>query len=670
MSNNKNKKHISPVSRGLGRWTSLLTVVGCPVAVAFAIVVMCAVLYSRQSEVLYRIQELSLFLPTKLFYQTNCIYPGGTLAWMGAYMTQFFFHPLLGVWLLGIAWAVVVCLLCNVFRLRGMWTLFTVLVPMALLAALTQSGYWIYHMKLNGHIWVPTVAVVLALGLQLPARWIKGWWRCLYIFVVGVAAYPLFGAWSFLALVLLGLRHHADASLRQTIAYACLSVLLIIVVPQIYYQWFYTQVMRSEVYMAAMPSFQLGTVDFEEFRYAYYALALAFVPPVVRTWLKRCGRPMVVCGVAVVLVALGVWGVHNRWYRDTNFLKEIKMANCIERMDWEGVLTAMKDNGIGEAMPPTRLMVMEKNLALFRLGRAGDEMFHYPEGSEQYCLCGYHCTISKVGDRDTVVHLPVDKHFSHRVAPIHITQVGGKMLYYFYGKEQFCYRWCMEDGVEFGWNVNVLKYMAKTSLISHEWNVARKYLNMLKQTRYHKAWAERYETFLERPDLMEQDEELKPIIPMADFTDRLDGDKTLVEMYLLKTFSSGQGADIYYQEMTLICAMIMKDISLFWPRFKQYVNMHMNDEGFRVPTHYQEAAYLYSMLEPQRESVMWPGTTNAEALERMPFDDSIKQKYRDFMNFNMQCGSMSDAQKKSAFYPQFGDTFYYFYFLERNQKTN
>lgn len=287
-------------------------------------------------------------------------------------------------------------------------------------------------------------------------------------------------------------------------------------------------------------------------------------------------------------------------------------------------------------------MVMMKNLALFRLGRIGDEMFRYPEGAEQ----------------------------QHAPWTIRLTQVGGKMLYYHYGKEGFCYRWCMEDGVEFGWSVDVLKYMAKTSLITHDWKVAKKYIDMLSQTIYHRDWAKKYAAYVEHPELMAEDEEMKPIIPMAEFTDRLDGDNTLVELYLLKTFSSGHGADPGYQEMTLVCSLIMKDIDLFWPRFRQYLDMHQHEPGFRVPRYYQEAAYLYSMLEPQRESALWPSLTNAEVLAKLPFDESVKQTYSNFMTFNAQCGSMTDEQKKVAFLPQYGDTFYYFYFLRRNQKTN
>ncbi|MCD8303816.1 MAG: DUF6057 family protein [Prevotellaceae bacterium] len=639
--------------------------------VALSVAAMGIMLLRRWGEVLVRVEELSLFLPTRLFYETSCKYPGGTLTWLAALMTQYFQQPGLGVLLLCVAWLLTAALLCCAFRLRGARVLFALLPLLAIETALVQSGYWIYHSKLQGWAWVPTLGVLVSLLLQPPAKHTRGWWRCLYIAVVAGAGYPLMGAWSFLAVLLLGLKRYPNASRGQQITYACLAVALVLIVPQLYYQWAYTQVMRTEVYRAAMPCMSLAQTDFPEFRLAYYALALSFLPPLVFSWMRPMRRRQALAwAAAVVLVCLGGWGLLSRWYMDTNFLKEARMMNCIERMDWEGVLRAMRDNTIGEQMPPSRLMVMEKNLALFRLGRAGDEMFRYPEGSEQYCLCGYHCTVTKAEGRDTVVHLPLDKHFSHQVSPIHITQVGGKMLYYFYGKEQFCYRWCMEDGVEYGWNANVLKYMAKSSLVSKEWEVARKYLRLLEMTRNHKAWARHYEQYLGRPELMAEDEEFKPIMPMSVFTDRLDGDKTLVELYLLRTFSSGQGADPYYQEMTLICAMLMKDISLFWPRFHQYIGMHQTEDGFRVPTHYQEAAYLYSMLEPQRESELWPGLTNAQALEKIPFDPNVKQRYQDFMNFNTQCGSMTDEQKKRAFYPQFGDTFFYFYFLERDQKTN
>ncbi len=648
----------------------IFTIAACIVVALIA--AMGILLFVQESEVLFRLQELSLFLPTRLFYETSCRYPGGTLTWLGAYMTQFFYHPALGTALLAVAWMVIAGLCAWVFRLRRGWALFSALPPMALLAALVQTGYWMYCMKLQGHPWVPTLGILLSLVLQIPTILYKGrnaWVRLAWMTVVGIAGYPLMGAWSFLAVALLAVRHYADDTRTQRIVLPVAAVALVLIVPQVYYQWMYTQVEQQQVYLAAMPSFQYGTSDMGEFRWPYYAMALSFIPMILAGWLHKVRERWVIACAAICL-GIGAWGVNARWYRDTNFRKEVVMTNQIERLDWEGVLRTMRSNDMGEKMPPTRLMVMMKNLALFRLGRAGDEMFRYPEGAEQYCLCGRHLDTQHTTQGDTIVHQGTDKDFGHDACPVRITQVGGKMLYYFYGKEQFCYRWCMEDGVEFGWNANVLKYMAKTSLITQDWNVAQKYIDMLKQTRYHRDWALKHEAMIRNPKAMEQNEEMVPILPMSQFPDRLDGDMTLVELYLLKTFSSGTGADRYYQEMTLICSLIMKDINLFWPRFLQYVNMHQKEENFRVPTHYQEAAYLYSMLEPNRPSQMWPGLTNAQAAEKIPFDQQVKQRYTDFMNFNTQCGSMSEEQKKHAFFPRFGDTFYYFYFLVRNQKTN
>ncbi len=611
---------------------------------AVALAIMGWLILRTESDVLYRLQELSLWLPSRYFFHISNFYPGGMLTWAAAFMTQFFFHPWLGVLLLIITWAAIMALLCWLFRLQGPWRVLTLLVPLALMACLVQTGYWIYYMKLQGHPWVPTLGVLFAVMAGciyrlIPDRRLRLVWLAIY----GILGYPAMGAWSILGIGLMMVPKKLRMDHIETAAVA-LGLVLIMIVPPIMVRQFYGQVQVDTAYLAAMPSFQYGQVDCGQYRWSYYALAFAFaiIAIVSRDQVAAKLKPALAWPIVAILLVLGCIGVNLRWERDTNFRKEVVMTNAIHRLDWEEVLRTMLRQDMGEQMPPTRAMVMMKNLALFRLGRIGDEMFRYPEGAEQ----------------------------QHAPWTIRLTQVGGKMLYYHYGKEGFCYRWCMEDGVEFGWSVDVLKYMAKTSLITHDWKVAKKYIDMLSQTIYHRDWAKKYAAYVEHPELMAEDEEMKPIIPMAEFTDRLDGDNTLVELYLLKTFSSGHGADPGYQEMTLVCSLIMKDIDLFWPRFRQYLDMHQHEPGFRVPRYYQEAAYLYSMLEPQRESALWPSLTNAEVLAKLPFDESVKQTYSNFMTFNAQCGSMTDEQKKVAFLPQYGDTFYYFYFLRRNQKTN
>ena len=640
-------------------------------------------LVSQETELLLRAQELNLWLPTQLFFEERMAYPGGLASWLGCYLTQFFYYPWLGTAILCGLWFVICLLLVWVYRLRGVSQLLTSLVPMALMACLVQTGYWIYYQKLQGHIFVPTIGVLFAtlclvvqrlLDLAMPAKAAR-WAHFVWMAIVCIIGYPFFGAWALGATVLLTLHPAQTASSNSETTSATkwyllplalwrgergvrllFALVLIAAVPQIYYQRFFAMTERTFVYVAAIPSLRYGPDSFEQYRLPYYAIILALLIIITASWISSLratskdsdSRPSWIRGwgaavVTLVFLFLAVFGVKAAWYHDPNFQKELAMNRAIEECDWERVLSYARDGSSGVA--PTRQIVMYKNLALFRLGRAGDEMFLYPEGSTQ------------------------------QNAPwkIHMTQVGGKLIYFHYGKENFCYRWCMEDGVEFGWKAETLKLMVRTSLLNHEWAVARKYLNILKQTTFHRRWAERYEPLLVNHDAFDLEKleasvqagrplldeehmrEFAPIMHMMTYPDRLDGDNTLVEMYLLQTFANGNGDDLLFQEMTLICALIMKDIDLFWPRFMRYATLNPK---VHMPRYYQEAAYLYGHLE------------NKVDISHMPFDQSIKDTYDRFMQFNTQCGSMTEEQKVVAFRPQFGDTFYYFYFLVRNQKTN
>ena len=274
---------------------------------------------------------------------------------------------------------------------------------------------------------------------------------------------------------------------------------------------------------------------------------------------------------------------------------------------------------------PTRAIVMMKNLALFRLGRQGDDMYRYKTGAK---AC------------ETPIH-------------VSMTQVVGRSIYYHYGLLNYCYRWCLEDGVEMGWRTEYVKYLALCSLVNGEDRVARKYFDMLSHTRYHGEWADSYRQFLGHPDKLHADKRFEPIFHLMKSDDMLGSDNTLVEKFLMTQFTITNSDDKLYQEQSLLSALWMKDIQTFWPRFFQYAQSHV---GERMPTHFQEAVYLYGQLEHQVD------------ISHMPFDKEVVQTYNDFMALAQQCQGMSEAQMREVFYPRFGHTFYYEYFLVRGQK--
>ena len=328
-------------------------------------------------------------------------------------------------------------------------------------------------------------------------------------------------------------------------------------------------------------------------------------------------------GVGAFIIMLGLLF----WYRDPNFRAEIKMNHYMERLEWRKALEVAKK----QKQTPTRLIVLNKNLALLKLGKAGDEMFHYLDGGE-------------------APNTPLQ---------IRLMQVGGKMLYYHYARMNFCYRWCLEDAVEYGWKVDYLKYMVRTSLISGEPDLAQKYINTLKKTLFYREWAKKYEKMVKNPSLIARDREMASILPLYQYEDQLDGDNSLVEIYLLNYFAhtySGILAPMF-DETALMCALTLKDIPTFWNCFFRYANSHKES---RMPTHYQEAALLYGTLEKDVD------------ISKMPFDKAVKLRFQDFMNFAQKHAVENvdrDPEAKKLFYDRFGNTFWYFYFFIRDVKS-
>ena len=107
-------------------------------------------LVAFESDYLYRVQEQSLFLNTPLFFRQCMVASGGLLSWVGAFLTQFFYHPALGACLLCACWAVLVWLLIVTFRIPSRWAVVTLVPIVLLLLTDVTLGYWIFYLKLRG----------------------------------------------------------------------------------------------------------------------------------------------------------------------------------------------------------------------------------------------------------------------------------------------------------------------------------------------------------------------------------------------------------------------------------------------------------------------------------------------------------------------------------------
>ena len=371
------------------------------------------------------------------------------------------------------------------------------------------------------------------------------------------------------------------------------------------------------------------------------------------------GRPMLAQLAAIAVSAAIIWSL---WFKDENFRAELKMGNALERQDWKAVAQThldaarsheasdrkayekrsaelaavtgrdrrkyITDKYSGRFYSPTRQMVMYKNLALLKLGTAGSSAWHYKDGG-----------------RTPAGGIVVPAMFQ-----------SGKQIYFNYGLLNNCYRWCIEDAVEYGWNVESLKYAIRSSLVLGNWDIAEKYISKLKHAPLHRKWASEQRKYLHNPAAVAKSAEYGHIVPLICRADILDSDKASLETFLIKYFNScrPENATPEFDDAAMMWAMTTQDIPSFWKQFSNWISTHPTAE---VPLHYQEAACLYGHLEKSVD------------ISRMPFSPNVTKGYDTFTKYAAQ-HQVENLDEMSYIYgTRFGSTFYYFYYFIRGLQT-
>ena len=308
--------------------------------------------------------------------------------------------------------------------------------------------------------------------------------------------------------------------------------------------------------------------------------------------------------------------------KDKNFKHEMRMYRAIDESRYEDALSEMKD--LKE--PPTNLMALMKNVALMHTGRL-TEMFKTNN-------CGI---MPETGDS---LHL-------------HISQLAAPLIYYQFGQINYAYRWAMGNSVKYGQSFRNLKMMIRYAIFNQEFDLAAKYLSMLKTSIYYKDWAKEREAWLTSSTLFIQSKEFQNIAPLVnDEANSLDYDEGLCEKYLLEHFSNQLNPNSSKQEDVIICCSLWnKDAYAFCVHFYDYVQAHPTQA---IPELYQEAAILLGNAEDS------PITLN-----NFKFDTLVSDKYNNFVNnYNqlLQQG-IDEAEMARRLKPLYGDTYWWYYYF-------
>jgi hypothetical protein len=398
------------------------------------------------------------------------------------------------------------------------------------------------------------------------------------------------------------------------------ALLSIIAIPLFYYRFAYCSTNLTDIWRTAIPDFTISE-HYSEYDYPYYALALFFLLMAITYRRERKEKKSKSATITSYIPPLATFiiiagCVYHFWYKDANFHHELRMQRCVEQADWEGVI----EEGTKQDGEPTRAIVMMHNLALGRLGRQCDEMYSFPKGSRKY-------------------NTPL---------PVFMYQVAGRMMLYHYGAINECHRVCMEEGVEYGWNVEQLKDMARCAIFNKETQTARKFLDMLHHTCYYGDWADHMEKLLNDAQLLANDKETGPITHMMHYTDGLNAVKGYVERFLMTTLAQQDADDLFFQQQAVIASLWTRDPNLFWPRFEHFVELN-GDKN--VPRIFQEAAWLFANMQ------------GMEGLDEWELEPGVRESFAKFTQMMQDFRKSPSESKRRYLLNAFGATYYFEYFF-------
>ena len=312
---------------------------------------------------------------------------------------------------------------------------------------------------------------------------------------------------------------------------------------------------------------------------------------------------------------------------DSRFYSELRMQRAIEKRRWDDVIKQHT-----QVTSPTNLMVIYKNIALMHSGKLQD-MFKTNN-------CG-------VKPAPLTSLMPAD------TLELHISRLAAPLIYFQYGQLNYAYQRGMSNIVKYGLSAADLKIMVRCAIMNQEFDLAHKYLSLLKPTIFHRTWAIEQERLLSSSTLLMQSDEFQNIAPLlTDEPNNLDSDYGMCEQWILSHF-----ADLLHpsnpklEEVIITTSLWVKDEYAFDIHFYNYVNAHPNSS---IPQLYQEAAIMLCTKE-----------SSPITLDHFPFDQLIADRYNRFVNDYNQLSAqrLSDDEMAKRLHSVYGDTYWWYYYF-------
>lgn len=542
--------------------------------------------------------------------------PGGLSSYVGAFFTQFFINYFAGGLILTIAGVIVYLLTAYILRKGNLNGVLFSLIPGLILLAVGNDYTYTF-----GY----TVGLILALALTAIYFSIrKDTIRFSAGFIGLFLLYMASGGFMILAAILCLIHEFMKRRYRLPVVSGYLIVMILF--PYIAGKFIYYIPPASEWTIQILLPFAGITRILSLSLLIYYPLTLI----IAGLWMALSHKSQInfkwswssVIPGTVIYIFLS-WGIIKYSYDDkTESL--FKMDYYVQHSEWRKALEH------ASTYPGTnRLIIYFTNLSLYKTGQMGDSLFHF----------------NHIGKDDLWLEWPGGK----------LSLFFGAEIFYHLGYFNETYRRAYDAMVLTGQNPRSLKCLAKISLVNGNNGLVEKHLKILDQTLFYRKWSQHYKSFLQDPDLMQEDQEIMEkshLLLNSDFlVDTNNPDQTLFQ--LVKHHPENRMA----YEYLLASFLLDKNLTAF----VSYIS-NLKSYGFKdLPVHYEEALLVY--MNQTQKNIVPEGYMIRESTNK-----GFEDYYNDYSNARSSYSGNLNLMAERL-YKNYGKT-YWFYLHFINNKVN
>jgi len=552
--------------------------------------------------VLYFQETQALFVFSGEFLNQRLVKPGGLVEYAGKFLTQFYASRVAGSLVAAFFLTLPALSLCYINRklINGAAVSFPLMFHVPALMMVMQSNY--YHL-MEYNIGFNVALLFFLFAVSSGRVWRKIAVLLLFPLLWYVSGgYSLIFAGMYLVYILLAERE------RHSLIFAGLLVAVSGVTYLVFSRLLFLEPPANIIF------YPLPFLENSAYIAAFAALVLFLVLyPVISRALARlsAGKKkawyfMVPAGLIVAVAIVLSLMVYN---------PQTARVVELERL----VFAGRYDDAIEyQEKKPARNLIGQYfyNYSLAETGKLCDRLF---EGNQDF---GYGSLILPWGD-------------------VHLSR--GAYFYYAIGLTNEAHRWAYEEMIVYGYRPENIRMLAKTSLLNRDYQMAQKYVNILKKTIFYRKWALEIEKMINNPGLIQTHPEFGQklrLIPTTNFFVQFNEPQNNLPL-IIESQPGNKTALEYY----LAGLLLSKNVEIAVDSIRKLRTLGYT----RIPRYLEEAALI-----------MYNSTGIAPDLGGLPISAESSDRFSRY--FTAYVAARQDqARLKERMEKDFSDTFWYYF---------